>query len=128
MTTTKFLASWPSWRAAYFSDLEQLAETLRPEFEAGRLYTWRGSEDDTPAAYELERLCAAHFGFEGDEARAHLILAASPHAAATGEWMRPCNHAKEAVAWDVIEIARERGWYTPPKDEAADPLHAAEAA
>jgi hypothetical protein len=61
--------------------------------------------------------------FDGDAARAYLVLAASPHAEATrNTQLHPGHHAQEAAAWDVIAIARARGWYTPTEDECADPL------
>jgi len=56
---------------------------------------------------------------DGDDATAHMILAVSPSADDTwsADWTSPCYWAVEAVLWDVIFLARERGWYTPPPDE-----------
>lgn len=132
-----------AWRAAYFQELEQFAETLKPGFAAGEFYSFR--DDSIPGVsfgggdgqYALEEACVRHFGlrveetihedgdasYEGDSGTAHAILSASPHADSTGEGaVHPCDHAKEAVAWDVIAIARERGWYTPTPDESKDPV------
>jgi hypothetical protein len=120
-----------AWRADYLQEIEYLAAILRPGFEAGRLHSWRGSQDDCPAVRELERRCGDYFGLPGDvesweagtgDETARMILAVSPHAASTGEGAPyPVDHAREAVAWDVVAIARERRWYTPSEDECEDP-------
>jgi hypothetical protein len=129
-----------SFRAAFLAELARFAETLRPQFEAGELRAYRDGDYEKIEAPQrkLERLCEAHFGLEvterrkkdggawidGDTTRARLILAVSPRADATGEGsdVHPCDHAREAVAWDVIAVARERGWYTSTDDEDPDPL------
>lgn len=86
--------------------------------------------------YALDRMAGEHFGitmtttrapdgsdwYDGDALRAHMILAVSPHAEATGEGANhPCDHACESIGWDLIAYARERGWYTPTEDEFDDP-------
>jgi hypothetical protein len=140
----------PSLREAYRAELERFAETLRPRFESGELRAEREGDyrripgttgwssdcftHDSPR-WEIERLAEDYFGvtfterpmsdgggFDGDSARAHLVLAASPHAGFTGEGAEhPCDHARESVAWDVIALARDRGWYVPTPDEFEDP-------
>jgi hypothetical protein len=121
-----------AWRADYLRELEDLAATLRPHFEAGRLHSWRASQDDCPAVRELERRCGNYFGLPDDpdsweagvgNESAWMILAVSPHAASTGDGgAYAVDHAREAVAWDVVAIARERGWYVPAEDENEDPV------
>jgi hypothetical protein len=119
-----------AWRAAYLEALDELAATLRPRFEAGELYAFRDDQQDYSGQARIGDACAKHFGLiwsaceDGDTATARMILAASPHApvAGVGSDVHPCDHATEAVAWDVIAIARERGWYTPPGGECSDPL------
>jgi hypothetical protein len=125
-----------SLRALYLAELARFAESLRPRFQAGELRAYREDDHGSPQ-WEVERLAAAHFGVKvtertlangdtlylGDEVRARLILAASPRTGVTGEGETVvCNHAREAVGWDVIGYARERGWYTPTADETQDPL------
>jgi hypothetical protein len=122
-----------AWRAAYLEVLEQLAASLRPGFEAGEFYAFRDAQGrgDDRGRWRVEDACSRYFGLgtDGDwEAAAggtaHMLLVASPRADVTGEGgdVHPCDHAGEAVAWDVIAIARERGWYTPTADECEDPL------
>jgi hypothetical protein len=125
------------FRPLYLAEVERFAEELRPQFEAGEL---RGhcaedlEREDTEEGFRapfwrLEDLCAAHFGIEVDHvdgyrverdpATAALILATSPSAEATyddGQGL-PSSHAKQAISWDVLVIARARGWYTPAEDE-----------
>lgn len=136
-------------REAYAAELERFATTLRPRFEAGELRA-AADEDGGCAWYEnpqgkTEALASVHFGlevetdtghpssasvFDGDSAMAYLILAASPHAASeegAGSY-HPCYTATGAVAWDVIALARARGWYVPTADESPDPLDDARAA
>ena len=132
-------------RDAYRAALERFAATLRPAFEAGELRGYRDGDDEDGRRspfWTVERLAAAHFGIElvctpdpagecellsGDEPTAHLILAVSPHAASTGEAaVHVCAHAMEAVAWDVVSLARERGWYVPEAGEYPEPASALE--
>jgi hypothetical protein len=134
-------------RAAYLAEVERLAMALRSRFESGELRGFRSGDDDGGGAsphWEVERLAAAWFGLEvardedgdsgsvtidADARAAHLILAASPHAESTdcagGGWNHVCYHAHSAAAWDVIALARERGWYVPTADESEDPSHLA---
>ncbi len=129
-------------RRAYFAELEAFATPLRPAFEAGELRASSSPTDDRIPAHEapqgkLEALAAARFGLEttewtdeggngwenGDDATAHAILAVSPHGESldTSGDAHPALYAQEAVAWDVIALARSRGWYVPDRDEAEDP-------
>jgi hypothetical protein len=122
-----------AWRAAYLEVLEQLAETLRAGFESGELYAFRDApgRGDDRGRWRVEDACSRYFGLgtNGDweaaaAGTARMLLVASPRADVTGDGgdVHPCDHAGEAVAWDVIVIARERGWYTPTPGEAPDPL------
>jgi hypothetical protein len=136
-------------RAAYVAEVARFAETLRPRFESGDLRAFRDGDDeevfrdhkngipDSPH-WKVEKLCAAHFGlevartkcpdggetFDGDAARAHYILAASPHTESTEDegFFHSCYHATTAAAWDVIALARDLGWYVPTADETEDPM------
>jgi hypothetical protein len=124
-----------AWRFAYLEVLEDLAQALKPRFEAGELYAFR-DPDSKPSDYSglkrVEDACSKHFGLgsfesgwdDDNNGTARMILAVSPHTEVTGEGgeVHPCDHAREAVAWDLIALARERGWYTPTADEFADPL------
>jgi hypothetical protein len=130
----------PSLQAAYLAELERFAETLRPRFESGELRAFRDGDENaagTSPQWEVERLCAVHFGlqvtksenasgweqYDGDAATAHAILAASPHAEYTADvvYYHPADHATSSAAWDVIALARARGWYVPTPDECEDP-------
>ena len=88
---------------------------------------------------EVGDLCAAHFRvevtttvdpedegrswFEGDEATAHLILAVSPHGPFIDDgYDHVAYQARDAIAWDVIALARARGWYVPTETEFGDPI------
>lgn len=117
-----------AWRAAYLECLEELAESMRPGFQAGEYYSFR--DRDPEGQRRAEDACGRHFGLgtqdEWEEGvgtgTARMILVASPHTEATGYGADyPCDHAREAVAWDVIVIARERGWYVPTEDECEEP-------
>jgi hypothetical protein len=137
LRAASFTARGDGLRAAYFAELVPFAETLRPRFESGELRAFCDCDDpDESPMSVLERLCADRFGlhvtrrtngygyekFDGDDAAAYLILAASPHAEATDDHQNhPAYHAVDAVLWDVITLARERGWYTPTIEECEDP-------
>ncbi len=118
-------------RLAYGAEIERLAETLRPGFEAGELRGWNDPDDDEgAAALRLEDLASAHFGLEvqrlenvprkgdvtytGDHATAYAILAVSPSSERTEDgYNHVAFQAKDAAALDVLAIARQRGWYAP---------------
>ncbi len=118
-----------AWRAAYFEEIEELALALEPRFRAGEFYSFRDNDDG--GQRRIEDAAARHFNLGAGEAEweradsgtARLILAASPHADATGDGSNvyPGDHAREAVAWDLLAIGRARGWYTPTADECEDP-------
>lgn len=136
-------------RGWYRREIEKLAEELRPRFEAGELRAYRDSDfddEDGPAwrdsddqpKHLIEAACGRHFGlgkfvegeftlghprfFEGDEAAAYLVLALSPHAPFMDTApIHPGLVARDAAAWDVIAVARARGYYVPAADEQKDP-------
>ncbi len=127
-------------RDAYLAALERFAATLRPAFESGELRGHRDGDDEDGGRspfWKVERLAATHFGVEltsapdpdgecvvlrGDEQTAHLILAVSPNAPSICDGSaHPCEHAMQAVACDVVAIARERRWYVPAENEYPDP-------
>lgn len=118
-------------RAAYQAEIERFAEQLRPRFEAGELHWIRDSAESEAAMYRLVELVREHFGLaesedhSGDTPRAHLVLALSAWAEETDEggWWHPASHAAEAAAWDVLTVARRRGWYVVPPDESPHPAH-----
>lgn len=131
-TTTKpsVLASTPLAalvRAAYQAELERLALKLRPRFESGEL---RGYiDEDFEPFRRIENACAAHFGlkvtetktgYDGDTTTAALVLAASPlladHLWGDGCW-HIANLAESVAAWDLLFLARARGWSKPMKGE-----------
>jgi hypothetical protein len=135
-------------REAYLAEIGRLAAGHRSRFESGELRAFRDEDDeevfrpggtgeaDSPH-WEVERLCAAHFGlevkrsetrsggetFDGNVGAAHLVLACSPHAESTEDaFFHPCYHAQTSAAWDLIAYARAAGWYVPRADETEDPL------
>lgn len=128
-------------RGAYLVELERFGEQLRPRFEAGELRAMVGADEAVPWAEaphgKVEAAVRAHFGLmvtkedledgstrrHGNTIAAALVLTASPHAEATdGDgFYHLADHATEAAAWDVIALARERGWYTPTEEECEDP-------
>jgi hypothetical protein len=133
-----------SW---YRRMIERLAEELRPRFASGELRAPRDvdfEEEDGPArAHQdstpwrrIEAVIAAPLGIQvdesvprvyvGDVARAHLVLAASP---VTPFVSTDAAHhgfaAQEVARWDVIALARARGYYVPAADE--DPIPSAAA-
>lgn len=127
----QFSAAIEAIRAEYQREIESLAEHLRPRFEAGELHAWRES-DHGEGEDRLHKLVTAHFGLEvtesvsgryrvtsANDAVIHAILSASPTTDATSDnWTHPAYHALSAAAWDVINIARARGWYClPPGDD-----------
>lgn len=129
-------------RDAYTAEVERLAQQLRPRFASGELRAntsdeYEGAPDlDALPQGRLEAICAEHFGvgvtkiehengrveYAGDERTAYLLLAVSPHTESTcGDVYHPGYHAQDAAAWDVIALARKRGWYTPAPTECGDP-------
>lgn len=131
-----------SLRAAYLAEVTRFAESLRGRFESGELRALVDRDLERRGyvpMHELERLVTAHFGLQiekledcpkpgwttlnGDEDSAHLVLAASASSDAVQNgsdniflW------ATDAATWDVIRIARARGWYEPLPGECEDPL------
>lgn len=129
-------AAVAAFGAAYVGEMERLAEELEPEFREGKLHAYREKDDrralargercPDPVLEVLSPIVAEHLGFRELQA-AHLLALVSPQAGVVGVGdagglVELRDAAAEAVAWDVIAIARERGWYTPTSDEAEDPL------
>lgn len=125
-------------RAAYVAEVEMLAERLRPRFESGELRGMRDEdlEDDHGALspmWEVGQEAGEYFRlvkrgppgsirggefYEGAEQAAHLVLLASPSTPyVDNQGLYVAYEAQEAAMWDVILIARERGWYTPGPTE-----------
>ena len=116
-------------RADYLHRMEALAEKLRPRFESGELHGLNsedarrcdtvlgGSDENRPAVDLLERECRR--ALVRTSAQAYLVLACSPSTAATFDvgCHHPVYHAMSAAAWDVIRVARTRGFYRPEEDE-----------
>ena len=121
-------------RLDYLRRIGDLAQKLRPRFEAGELRALAEGDDEDGRGkapiYVLEDLCRERFGlqvttrdpgdgyvyYDGDESTAHLLLAASPMAPIVGDcdgWHSPCDQATCAIAHDVIMVARERRMYRP---------------
>jgi hypothetical protein len=139
-------STWDAWRAqisalraTYLAEVERLAEELRPRFEAGELRAMTGEDLEdgdwgaTSPFWKVGEICAARFGcavtrtadgaLVGDIEAARLVLLASPRAESQDRnATHPCYPAKDAAAWDVIAVARERGMYVPGADEDVDPL------
>jgi hypothetical protein len=128
----------PSLRRAYSAEIVRLGETLRPRFEAGELYGYRGGDDYADGMDAIEEAVRAHFGlmvtteqrdkgtwYVGDDYAAHLVLACSPLADATDAegWYHAACHAAHAATWDLLNVARARSWYTPTPDEEPHPGH-----
>lgn len=106
------------FRPLYLAELERFAETLRPRFESGELHGC--TDDDINAGARLEALCMEHFGLRVvDPATADMILAVSPSAGQASDPNQEVSsfNASYACAWDVLAVARARGWYTPAADE-----------
>ena len=117
----------PALRAAYLREIEQLAETLRRGLEAGALgedYSESIGKPDPRG--DLDAICAKRFHMEvsvrdvaggtetsGNEEGACLILALSPSSGVTLQdtgWEHVCHAATDAVALDVLDLAKVRGW------------------
>jgi hypothetical protein len=132
-------------RAVYLCEVEEMAEKLRPCFEAGELRAPVDADlergDQAPGwqspTDRLEAICAERLGLQvtktktdqwmildADSAVAHAVLMASPTADALGDagWSHVAFWAQSAAAWDVLRIARSRGWSVPLPGECRDPL------
>lgn len=114
------------FRPLYLAEVARFAEALRPQFEAGELRGYREEIDgvDLGRATPLERLedmCAEHFGLRTDHAAEGLVISVSPSAAAATLSGAGVRNAVFACAWDVLAVARARGWYTPTRDECPAP-------
>lgn len=115
------------FRPAYLSEVERLAEELRPRFEAGDLRSALGDTDEDKeqeARDRIETLCVERFGLqvkqhgyeepEGDDALGKMVCAVSPSAPLwevdDGEWNHPCYAARACAGSDVLAIVRREGW------------------
>lgn len=75
-----------------------------------------------PPLFVLEELCAARFlpaslGWDAQHEEAHLIRACSPSEPLTEDGQPNIGQAATAVAYDVLRVARTRGWYAPDASE-----------
>lgn len=128
-------------RRDYNRMIEEIAEALRPRFERGELHGWRESdnemEEDESERWDgkgdraelehplfvleqecRERLCGTAEYSDGDDLSTFLVLALSPSLVECwDDSATPEGNAGEAAAYDVLRIARSRGWYEPTKDE-----------
>lgn len=130
-------------RRAYLREVEELAVELRPRFLSGELRGWadpydgeRHAEEDAkgrkwePPLWRLERIARARIA--PSQAAAFRALALSPHA----RWDTGSHGARylagDAVAQDLLAVARRRGWlqpapaWTPPAREPLTPERLAE--
>lgn len=125
-------------RAAYLARVEQFAESARSRFEAGTLYSYRDrdfrrADDDrrSRALTPLERHTEYHPVVAFQEAirrdflrenfdEAVAVMFCSPSAEhVPGDAGDPVQSlAEDAILWDVLRIARSRGWYTATNDES----------
>jgi hypothetical protein len=105
-------------RAAYEREVEDFAFALRAKFARGVL---RGVTDagGDQGFHALRLACRRRFGLDRlSHAEAHALLAASPSSALTcDEWQHPADQAAEAIAFDVLRIARGHGWSAPTPGE-----------
>lgn len=115
-------------RAAYRAELDRFACELRPRVLPGGDLS--GLRDATEAAFQewmrardrLEELARERFAVaeDSDEARANaaLVMLMSPSAGETdhggADILDPRSVAGEAVALDLIALARRRGWLPDP--------------
>jgi hypothetical protein len=128
--------------------VERIAEQLRPRIEAGELrgFTdadgdaieaadkkWRREHPRTKRVGHAYRRCPMALLTKEMTARLRLrnphraavVVVASPSAPAI---LDPSNEhdglwswASDMAAWDVLRIARERGWYKPHRTEYPEP-------
>jgi hypothetical protein len=126
----------PTFRAAYLREIEALAEANRGRFLSGELHAGRDLEEEAwsmgdgeetmPGPDRVEALVEQHFGKanEMDAATVAVLLECSPHVPplAPFGWNSDAQLFVVAAAWDVIAVARERGWYAVTPDEFTDPL------
>ncbi len=116
-------------RSAWRQEIERFAEELEPRFRLGEFHGLRDPEVDdacegTAPFNELERLCEARFAPEGRTTWADAMLGAiaSPSGEATADdWADDRFWLRTAAAYDVVRIARARGWFTPTPDEEPPP-------
>ena len=107
----------------YRRRLEQLAKRLRPKLESGELREWWDEDGDryprrrgrwAPPLWRLEHVCQRAFARTEEDAL--LTLAVSPaakHLDACVQLGDVCQSVSEAVAEDLLALARRRGWYRP---------------
>lgn len=118
-------------QAAYRAEVEEVAKNLRKRFGPRGLHGMTEGEAEDynekrrPPWYRLEALVSRAFGVDKlSHEDVLLLLAVSKHAEPmTGYgWRTPRGWLAEALTWDVLVVARERGYYTILPGEETDPL------
>ncbi len=116
------------FRPVYLTELEQLAERLRPRFLSGELHGYWMDRDYEPEHLDArggdpilrlkERVERDHVR---DSSTAYLILACSPAEKKDVDGDTPLEAARwaaaERIVVDVFCLARERGWWKPRRGE-----------
>lgn len=109
-------------RILYMAEVERLALKLRPRFLSGELREMTRADGERmleeqaagstwePPFYALEALCAERFG--GSE-RLALLSTACASLVPWGPWTEPRWMAGNAVALDVLAVARKLGMLKP---------------
>ena len=128
--------------ASYAEDVETLAEELRPRFLSGEFRGWHDLDGDRlsieqangkkwrPPLWRLEEVARARIATS--QAAAFLALSFSRHARWDTGALSPRLLAGDAVAQDLLSVARREGWlrrgpgYTLPKRPAPTPVDRAE--
>lgn len=112
----------------YRPKIERLAEELKAQFVSGELHGYNDTDsqrdEDDPtfkaSSHRLENELAEELGC-GEARDGYLILACSqsePLVYGGSVIDDPARGAAEAMVYDVIRIARQRGWYTVTPGEA----------
>lgn len=115
-------------RALYMAEVERFADELRPRFLSGELGEMTDEDGERywkehaagskwmPPFFKLERLCAERFA--GSE-RLALLSTSCASTVPWGSWTEPRWMAGNAVAYDVLAVARDGGWLRPKRDASA---------
>lgn len=114
----------PRLRKQYRARILALAAKLEPGFRSGRYRGFTDPDADrvgdgrrpdghprwTPPLWRLERLARRELA--PTEAAAHAVLAASTSTLATSDpgYFNARAHAETALGWDLLRLARQRGW------------------
>ncbi len=107
-------------RVEYLHQVEKIAARLRPRFESGELRGFTdadlqregepGSTTWKAPLWRLEAIAGRAFGVTEDNAIAILGVSPSAHGTDFGGWTAHRFHARAALSWDVLRVARARGW------------------